>query len=33
MAFSAMAPTNLNAVDRVVKIVREFDPYGGAFAA
>ena len=33
MAFSAMSPTNLKAVDQVVKIVRELDRYGGAFAA
>ena len=33
VAFSAMSPTNLKAVDQVVKIVREFDRYGGAFAA
>ena len=33
VAYSAMSPTNLKAVDRVVKIVREFDRYGGAFAA
>ena len=33
VAFSAMAPTNLKAVDQVVKIVRELDRYGGAFAA
>ena len=33
MAFGAMSPTNLKAVDQVVKIVREFDRYGGAFAA
>ena len=32
-AFSAMSPTNLKAVDQVVKIVRELDRYGGAFAA
>ncbi len=33
IAYSAMSPTNLKAVDRVVKIVRELDRYGGAFAA
>ncbi len=33
VAFSAMSPTNLKAVDQVVKIVRELDRYGGAFAA
>ncbi len=33
MAFSAMSPTNLKAVDQVVRIVRELDRYGGAFAA
>ncbi len=33
IAFSAMSPTNLKAVDQVVKIVRELDRYGGAFAA
>ena len=33
IAFSAMSPANLTAVDQVVKIVREFDRYGGAFAA
>ncbi len=33
MAYSAMSPTNLKAVDEVVKIVRELDRYGGAFAA
>ena len=33
VAYSAMSPTNLKAVDRVVKIVRELDRYGGAFAA
>ena len=33
VAYSAMSPTNLNAVDQVVKIVRELDRYGGAFAA
>jgi hypothetical protein len=32
-AFSAMSPTNLKAVAQVVKIVRELDRYGGAFAA
>ena len=32
-AFIAMSPTNLKAVDQVVKIVRELDLYGGAFAA
>ena len=32
-AFSAMSPSNLKAVDQVVKIVRELDRYGGAFAA
>ncbi len=33
VAFSAMSPSNLKAVDQVVKIVRELDRYGGAFAA
>ena len=33
VAFSAMSPANLKAVDQVVKIVRELDRYGGAFAA
>ncbi len=33
VAFSAMSPTNLKAVDQVVKIVRELDRYGGAFVA
>ncbi len=33
VAFSAMTGTNLKAVDQVVKIVRELDRYGGAFAA
>ena len=33
VACSAMSPTNLKAVDQVVKIVRELDRYGGAFAA
>ncbi len=33
IAFSAMSSTNLKAVDQVVKIVRELDRYGGAFAA
>ena len=33
VAFSAMSPTNLKAVDHVVKIVRALDRYGGAFAA
>ena len=33
VAYSAMSPTNLEAVDQVVKIVRELDRYGGAFAA
>ena len=33
VAFSAMSPTNLKAVDQVVKIVRELDRYGAAFAA
>ena len=32
MAFSAMSPANLKAVDQVVQIVRELDRYGGAFA-
>ena len=32
-AFTAMSPTNLKAVAQVVKIVRELDRYGGAFAA
>ena len=29
VAFSAMAPTNVKAVDRVVRIVRELDRYHG----
>ncbi len=33
VAYSAMSPTNPEAVDQVVKIVRELDRYGGAFAA
>ena len=33
VTFSAMSLTNLRAVDQVVKIVRELDRYGGAFAA
>ena len=33
VAYSAMSLTNLKAVDQVVKIVRELDRYGGAFAA
>ncbi len=33
VAFSAMSPSNLKGVDQVVKIVRELDRYGGAFAA
>ncbi len=33
VAFSAMSPSNLKAVDQVVKIVRELDRYGGASAA
>ena len=33
VAYSAMSPSNLKAVDQVVKIVRELDRYGGAFAA
>ena len=33
MAFSAMSPSNLKGIDQVVKIVRELDRYGGAFAA
>ncbi len=33
VAYSAMSPTNLKAVDQVVKFVRELDRYGGAFAA
>ncbi len=33
VAYSAMSPTNLKAVDQVVKIVRELDRYGGVFAA
>ncbi len=33
VAYSAMSPTNLKAVDQFVKIVRELDRYGGAFAA
>ncbi len=32
-AFSAMSPSNLKAVDQVVKIVRELARYGGAFTA
>ncbi len=32
VAYSAMSPANLKAVDQVVKIVRELDRYGGAFA-
>ena len=32
VAYSAMAPTNLKAVDRVVRIVRELDRYHGLFA-
>ena len=32
-AFSAMSPSNLKVVDQVLKIVRELDRYGGAFAA
>ena len=33
VAYSAMSPSNLKAVDQVVKIVPELDRYGGAFAA
>ncbi len=33
VAYSAMTPANPKAVDQVVKIVRELDRYGGAFAA
>ncbi len=33
IAFGAMSPGNLKAVDQVVTIVRELDRYGGAFAA
>ena len=33
MSFGAMSGTNLQAVDRVVKIVREFDRYHGFVAA
>ena len=33
VAYSAMSPSNLKAVDQVVKIVRELDRYGGASAA
>ncbi len=33
VAYSAMSPTNLGAVDRVVKIVRELDRYHGFNAA
>ena len=33
VAYSAMSLSNLKAVDQVVKIVRELDRYGGAFAA
>ncbi len=33
VAYSVMSPANLKAVDQVVKIVRELDRYGGAFAA
>ena len=33
VAFSAMGPTNLKAVDQVVKIVRELDRYHGFAAA
>ncbi len=33
VAYGAMSPTNLEAVAQVVKIVRELDRYGGAFAA
>ena len=32
VAYSAMAPTNLKAVDHVVRIVRELDRYHGLFA-
>ena len=33
VAYSAMSPTNLGAVDRVIKIVRELDRYRGFCAA
>ena len=33
VSFSAMSPSNLKAVDQVVKIVRDLDRYGGAYAA
>ena len=33
VAYSAMSPLNLKAVDQVVKIVRELDRYSSAFAA
>jgi hypothetical protein len=33
VAFGAMSPTNLKAVDQVVKIVRELDRYHGFVAA
>ena len=33
MAFNAMSPSNLKGIDQMVKIVRELDRYGGAFAA
>ena len=33
VAYSAMSPTNLKAVDQVVKIVRELDRYHGFAAA
>ena len=33
VAFSAMGPTNLKAVDQVVRIVRELDRYHGFAAA
>ena len=33
VAFSAISPTHLEAVDQMTKIVRELDRYGGAFAA
>ena len=32
VAYSAMSPTNLKAVDQVVKIVRELDRYHGFVA-
>ncbi len=33
MVFNAMSPSNLKGIDQMVKIVRELDRYGGAFAA